>query len=180
MKKKIPLLITLILLITSQITCNQDDPSPVQEVNTPSSTTNLKSDDVSFASSSFSDLVELSVDKQWIRLDFDFFPPETSFDVKTVSITCFFDDEEAVANVSEQLSAGEEKTERFCYTLTLDESMYYDEKGLVMPYSSPLNFFSAVFGIVITDDAVQDKSGKTLTSTEGTLDDYFRLSMKSE
>lgn len=158
------------------VACNEesgsnDEDSSTQLVNTATA----DSEEIQYTDTSFSSYLELSGNKNYLRISFSFFPDGTDFDfaTKTASIPCAFFSR-IPDDVNVQLSA---PTDDSCepYVISFNEAgESFTLDGIVIPFTSSYEKFADDFEFIITQDGVLDAEDNALLSSDGEkLEDYF-------
>lgn len=148
------------------------------EAESTATSTGTSIDSLTYNASGFSDYLEFTPEKNYLRMAFSFFPDGTGFDFdkKTVSIPCAFLSR-IPEGVDVQLSAPIEEPCETPYTITFDGTgETFTLNGIVVPFNSAYDKFAGDFEFDITADGVRDaRDGTVLTASGGKLEDFYDL-----
>lgn len=164
-----------VVCLVGLLACNEESIS--DEDSSTQLTTTSDSQEAQYTETTFSSYLEMSSDRNYLRISFSFFPDGTDFDfdAKTASIPCAFFSR-IPDDVDVQLSA---PTEDACepYVITFNETgESFTLDGIVVPFASQYEKFADDFEFTITQDGVLDAEDNILlTSDGGKLEDYFDL-----
>lgn len=171
-------LLALLTLSVGLVSCEEDevdsDEASADEVSPPPA----QLETPAFENSNFSQFVEVSTDKKFVRVAFSFFPDGTDvdFERKTVGIPCTFPSN-LPDDVDIALSA---PIEAECDTLYLvsfpETTSLFTLNGIVMTVESADMKFEPDFGIRLSSDGIRDSfDGTLLSSSAGTLEDFYQI-----
>lgn len=166
-----------VICLVGILACNEESTSDNEGSSTQLvDATTADNQEVQYAETTFSSYLEVSSDRNNLRISFSFFPDGTDFDfdAKTASIPCAFFSR-IPDDVDIQLSA---PTDDSCepYVITFNstgESFTLD--GIVVPFTSSYEKFADDFEFIITQDGVLDAEDNALLTSDGKLEDYFDL-----